>query len=221
MRLRTPAIRRDRPTVQGSPAKRRPAQRPRVWCQLNFPQRTIGVMLRTTRARASIWSRTPHHTLGRHHLRLGLLGRAHDHAPALRRPPLVVRLPSNRRLRVEAPPAPRRSDLRSHRALTASPTDPSARRPTIAPSVAPSSAATGSGLRAASATTLPSPGDALENLRPRNAEGLSRRGRRQRPPLDLHSEAQWAARALGITPLSPAAGHAAPATGEQSPGAVV
>jgi len=35
-----------------------PSQRLRVWCQLNFPQRTIGVMLRTTRVRASIWSRT-------------------------------------------------------------------------------------------------------------------------------------------------------------------
>src|SRR3954469_22677962 len=35
-----------------------PSQRLRVWCQLNFPQRTIGVMLRTTRVRASISSRT-------------------------------------------------------------------------------------------------------------------------------------------------------------------
>ena len=57
MRLRTPAIRRDRPTVRGSPALRARSNL-RVWCQLNFPQRTIRVMLRTTRVRASIWSRT-------------------------------------------------------------------------------------------------------------------------------------------------------------------
>src|SRR3954453_7139590 len=40
-----------------------PSQRLRVWCQLNFPHRTIGVMLRTTRVRASIWSRTPFQTV--------------------------------------------------------------------------------------------------------------------------------------------------------------
>src|SRR3954471_7217974 len=40
MRLRTPAIRCDRPTVQGSPAFS-PAQCPRAGCQLILPQRTI------------------------------------------------------------------------------------------------------------------------------------------------------------------------------------
>src|SRR5215204_818455 len=40
MRLRTRAIRCDRPTVQGSPA-RSPAQCPRAGCQLVLPHRTI------------------------------------------------------------------------------------------------------------------------------------------------------------------------------------
>src|SRR3954469_12486667 len=57
LRLRTPAIRCDRPTVQGSPAFA-PAQCPRAGCRPILPQRTSGVMLKTTRVRASIWSRT-------------------------------------------------------------------------------------------------------------------------------------------------------------------
>src|SRR4051795_9802228 len=57
LRLRTPTIRCDRPTVQGSPAFA-PAQCPRAGCRLILPQRTSGVMLKTTRARASNWSRT-------------------------------------------------------------------------------------------------------------------------------------------------------------------
>src|SRR3954463_747839 len=57
LRLRTPAIRRDRPTVQGPPAFS-PAQCPRAGCRPILPQRTSGVMLKTTRVRASIWSRT-------------------------------------------------------------------------------------------------------------------------------------------------------------------
>src|SRR3954452_19166712 len=40
LRLRTPAIRCDRPTVQGPPAFS-PAQCPRAGCQLILPQRTI------------------------------------------------------------------------------------------------------------------------------------------------------------------------------------
>src|SRR3712207_3622260 len=43
----------DRPTFEARP-RCAPAQRPQVWCQLSFPQRTIGVMLRTTRVRASV-----------------------------------------------------------------------------------------------------------------------------------------------------------------------
>src|SRR3954452_7395693 len=57
LRLRTPAIRGDRPTVQGPPAFS-PAQCPRVGGRPILPQRTSGVMLKTTRARASTWSRT-------------------------------------------------------------------------------------------------------------------------------------------------------------------
>src|SRR3954468_17842623 len=52
-----PAIRCDRPTVQGPPAFA-PAQCPRVGGRPIPPQRTSGVMLKTTRARASTWSRT-------------------------------------------------------------------------------------------------------------------------------------------------------------------
>src|SRR4051794_12835439 len=58
LRLRTPAIRRDGPTVQGPPAFS-PAQGPRAGCRLILPQRTSGVMLKTPRVHASIWSRTP------------------------------------------------------------------------------------------------------------------------------------------------------------------
>src|SRR3954466_8542503 len=58
LRLRTPAIRRNRPTVQGPPAFS-PAQCPRAGCRPILPQRTSGVMLKTTRVRASNWSRTP------------------------------------------------------------------------------------------------------------------------------------------------------------------
>ena len=58
LRLRTPAIRCDRPTVQGPPAFS-PAQCPRAGGRPILPQRTSGVMLKTTRVRASIWSRTP------------------------------------------------------------------------------------------------------------------------------------------------------------------
>ena len=57
LRLRTPAIRRNRPTVQGPPAFS-PAQCPRAGGRPILPQRTSGVMLKTTRVRASIWSRT-------------------------------------------------------------------------------------------------------------------------------------------------------------------
>src|SRR3954462_14243062 len=57
LRLRTPAIRRNRPTVQGPPAFS-PAQCPRAGCRPILPQRTSGVMLKTTRVHASIWSRT-------------------------------------------------------------------------------------------------------------------------------------------------------------------
>src|SRR3954447_17588234 len=58
LRLRTPATRRDGPTVQGPPAFS-PAQGPRAGCRLILPQRTSGVMLKTPRVHASIWSRTP------------------------------------------------------------------------------------------------------------------------------------------------------------------
>src|SRR4051794_22002104 len=58
LRLRTPAIRRDGPTVQGPPAFS-PAQGPRAGCRPILPQRTSGVMLKTPRVHASIWSRTP------------------------------------------------------------------------------------------------------------------------------------------------------------------
>src|SRR3954453_15016395 len=58
LKLRTPAIRCDRPTVQGPPAFS-PAQCPRAGCRPILPQRTSGVMLKTTRVRASPWSRTP------------------------------------------------------------------------------------------------------------------------------------------------------------------
>src|SRR3954471_13479219 len=58
LRLRTPAIRRDGPTVHGPPAFS-PAQGPRAGCRLILPQRTSGVMLKTPRVHASIWSRTP------------------------------------------------------------------------------------------------------------------------------------------------------------------
>src|SRR3954468_18666074 len=60
LRLRTPTIRCDRPTVQGPPAFA-PAQCPRglrVGGRPIPPQRTSGVMLKTTRVRASTWSRT-------------------------------------------------------------------------------------------------------------------------------------------------------------------
>src|SRR4029079_18770264 len=57
LRLRTPAIRRDGPTVQGPPAFS-PAQCPRAGCRPILPQRTSGVMLKTPRVHASIWSRT-------------------------------------------------------------------------------------------------------------------------------------------------------------------
>src|SRR4051794_28172528 len=57
LRLRTPAIRRDGPTVQGPPAFS-PAQGPRAGCRPILPQRTSGVMLTTPRVHASIWSRT-------------------------------------------------------------------------------------------------------------------------------------------------------------------
>src|SRR3954447_9150828 len=57
LRLRTPAIRRNRPTVQGPPAFS-PAQCPRAGCRPILPQSTSGVMLKTTRFRASIWNRT-------------------------------------------------------------------------------------------------------------------------------------------------------------------
>src|SRR3954466_13039266 len=57
LRLRTPAIRRDGPTVQGPPAFS-PAQGPRAGCRPILPQRTSGVMLKTPRVHASIWSRT-------------------------------------------------------------------------------------------------------------------------------------------------------------------
>src|SRR3954447_19988400 len=60
LRLRTPAIRRNRPTVQGPPAFS-PAQCPRAGCRPILPQRTSGVMLKTTRVYASIWSRTLFH----------------------------------------------------------------------------------------------------------------------------------------------------------------
>src|SRR3954451_23001190 len=57
MTLRTPAIWRDRPTVRGSPALRARSTSAGL-APAEFPQRTIRVMLRTTRVRASIRSRT-------------------------------------------------------------------------------------------------------------------------------------------------------------------
>src|SRR5215203_5517549 len=58
MRVRTPAIRCDRPTIQGLPAFS-PAQCPRVGGKLILPQRTFRVMLKTTRVCVSTWGRTP------------------------------------------------------------------------------------------------------------------------------------------------------------------
>src|SRR5215210_8446769 len=57
MRVRTPAIRCDRPTIQGLPAFS-PAQCPRVGGKLILPQRTFRVMLKTTRVCVSTWGRT-------------------------------------------------------------------------------------------------------------------------------------------------------------------